>query len=146
LHIYFAFLQPFYSFVDDLTYISAAFRMIEHFQCPPVAGNVCNYEHPPLSKLLMALGFEIFGKYSTVGSAAGTTANQFGGRFFQMLMGSFSAPVVYLIVSKVTGNWKTSFLAAVFMLVDPLYFTLASTAILDDAMAFFALLAILTYF
>src|SRR5208283_5567332 len=93
LHIYFAFLQPFYSFVDDLTYISAAFRMIEHFQCPPVAGNVCNYEHPPLSKLLMALGFEIFGKYSTVGSAAGTTANQFGGRFFQMLMGSFSAPV-----------------------------------------------------
>jgi hypothetical protein len=142
-HVYVALIQPIYDFVDDRTYLAAAFSILQGTKCPLVAGNSCNYEHPPLSKLLMALGFEIFGKTQVVGPSVGVGANQIGGRFFNMLMGSFSAPVLYLVVNRVSRNWKMAVLSGIFLLVDPLYFTLASTAELDIPMVFFALVALL---
>ena len=143
LHFYVALIQPIYYFVDDRTYLAAAFSILNGMKCATVAGNGCNYEHPPLSKLLMALGFEIFGRTQVVGPAVGVAANQFGGRFFNMLMGSLSVPVLYLVVNKISGNWKMAFVATLFLLVDPLYFTLASSAELDIPMVFFALVALL---
>ena len=142
VHIYVALIQPIYDFVDDRTYLAAAFSILQGTKCATVAGNSCNYEHPPLSKLLMALGFEIFGQTQTVGGSVGVGANQIGGRFFNMLLGSVSAPVLYLVVNRISENWKVAFLAALFLLVDPLYFTLASTAELDIPMVFFALFAL----
>jgi len=142
-HIYVALMQPIYDFVDDRTYLAAAFGILEGSKCPLVAGNSCNYEHPPLSKLLMALGFEIFGKTQVLGPSIGVGANQIGGRFFNMLMGSFSASILYLVVNRISGNWKMAFLSGLFLLADPLYFTLASTAELDIPMVFFALAALL---
>src|SRR5271157_5218302 len=53
LHIYFAFIQPNYSFPDDTTYVSAAVHILTGKQCATVVENPCNYEHPPLSKLLL---------------------------------------------------------------------------------------------
>src|ERR1700722_4313688 len=96
-HIYIAFIQPIYYFVDDRTYLAAAFSILDGTKCATAAGNGCNYEHPPLSKLLMALGFEIFGRTQVVGPSVGIGANQIGGRFFNMLMGSLSVPVLYLV-------------------------------------------------
>jgi 4-amino-4-deoxy-L-arabinose transferase-like glycosyltransferase len=145
VHIYVAFLQPEYSFVDDQTYLGAAVDIIRGIRCPPVAGTVCNYEHPPLSKLLMAVGFDIFGRTQIIGSGKGAAANQIGPRFFQMMMQSFSAPLLYVVINKMTGNWKMAFLSAIFLLVDPLYFTISSSALLDGPMLFFSLAALLPY-
>ncbi|MGH9919352.1 MAG: hypothetical protein ACRD6W_10875, partial [Nitrososphaerales archaeon] len=50
LHIYTAFLQGDYSFIDDYVYVDAAIRLVLGRTCPAVAGNACNYEHPPLAK------------------------------------------------------------------------------------------------
>ena len=145
VHLYVAFLQSQYSFVDDLTYLNAAVDVLRGTHCAPTGGNPCNYEHPPLSKLLMALGFEMSGGAQIIGTATGVVANQFGPRFFQMIMGSLSAPVLYLVVNKMTGNWKMAFLSALFLLVDPLNFTVSSSALIDGPMLFFSLAALLPY-
>jgi hypothetical protein len=142
VHMYVASFQIEYAYIDDITYLSAAVHILDRTACPLMVGNGCNYEHPPLSKMLMALGFGIFGRVATFGPEAGVGANQFGGRFFQMLMESLSAPIMYLVINRISGNWKMAFLAGVFILVDPLYFTISSTAILDTPMVFFGLLGL----
>jgi hypothetical protein len=146
LHLWIASVQANYAYVDDITYLSASIDILDKTRCALVAGNGCNYEHPPLTKVIMAVGFLIFGRVATFGTQAGVGANQFAGRLFQMLMDALSAPLMYLIVNKMSdGNWKMSLVAAAFILVDPLYFTLSSTAILDTPMVFFGILALLPY-
>jgi hypothetical protein len=140
-----AFIEPSYSFVDDLIYVGSAIHMVLGEQCAPAAGNFCNYEHPPLAKLLIALGFEIFGRTQLVGNLPGIGINQLGGRIFQIIMASFMAPITYLVVNKMSGNWGMAFLAGLFVLVDPLLFSLSLTAGIDVAMVFFAELALLPY-
>jgi hypothetical protein len=140
-----AFIEPSYSFVDDLIYVGSAIHMVLDQQCAPAAGNLCNYEHPPLAKLLMALGFEIFGRAQVVGNLPGIGINQLGGRIFQIITASFMAPLTYLIVNRMSGNWRMASLAGLFVLVDPLFFSLSLTAGIDVAMVFFAELALLPY-
>ena len=137
--------EPSYSFVDDLTYVSSAIHLVLGEQCAAKAGNPCNYEHPPLAKLLMAAGFEIFGRTQTFGANVGVGINQLGGRIFQIIMASFMAPITYLVVNRMSGNWKMAFLSGLFVLVDPLLFSLSLTAGLDVAMVFFGELALLPY-
>lgn len=143
--LYIAFIQPLYSFVDDLTYISAAIHILMGQKCPALPGNACNYEHPPLAKAILAVGFTIFGRVQVVGSDPGVAANQFGGRFFSIVMASLIAPIVYLVVNKMSGNWKMAFVSSLFVLVDPLLFTLSLTAGIDVTMVFFAVLALFPY-
>ncbi len=143
LHIYTAFLQPDYSFVDDYTYVGAALRIVLGRQCTLVAENPCNYEHPPLAKLIMALGFLIFGKAQTIGPLVGVGINQLGGRFFQILMNFLASPILFLVVKRISGNWKMAFLAALFLMLDPLYYSLSLTGELDTFMVFFALASLL---
>jgi hypothetical protein len=80
-----------------------------------------------------------------VGSLVGIGINQLGGRIFQIIMASFMAPITYLIVNRMSGNWRMAFLAGLFVLVDPLLFSLSLTAGIDIAMVFFAELALLPY-
>jgi len=143
LHIYIAFLQGDYSFVDDYTYVAASIRLLLGRTCAPVAGNTCNYEHPPLAKLIMALGFAIFGRTEVVGPLVGVGINQLGGRFFQIVMDFLAAPILYLVVNRISCNWKMAFVSALLIAVDPLYYSLSVSAELDDAMLFFALAALL---
>lgn len=146
--LYIAYIQPLYLFVDDLTYMSAAIHMLTGVQCAPVAGNACNYEHPPLAKLFAAAGFAIFGKVMTVSPQPGITgvaANQFAGRYFSIVMASVMAPIIYLVVTKMSGNWRMAFISSLFVLVDPLLFTLSDTAGIDVTMVFFAFLALIPY-
>lgn len=143
LHIYIAFLQGDYSFVDDYTYVGAAIRLLLGRTCLPAAGNACNYEHPPLAKLIMALGFAIFGRTEVVGALVGVGINQLGGRFFQMSMNFLAGPILYLTVKRVSSNWKMAFVSGLLLTVDPLYYSLSVTAELDNAMLFFALAALL---
>jgi 4-amino-4-deoxy-L-arabinose transferase-like glycosyltransferase len=143
LHIYIAFLQTDYSFIDDYVYVEAAIRLVLGRTCDTVAENACNYEHPPLAKLILALGFEIFGRTQTVGSLVGVGINQLGGRFFQMSMDFLAAPILYLVVNRISSNWRMAFAAAILVAVDPLYYTLSLTAEPDNAMLFFALAALL---
>src|SRR5271165_1570367 len=140
-----AFLEPSYSFIDDLIYVGSAIRLDLGETCAPFLGNACNYEHPPLAKLFFSLGFEIFGRTQVVGANIGLGINQLGGRFFQIVMASLLAPITYLIVEKMSGNWTMALLAGLFVLVDPLLFTLSLTAGLDVPMVFFAELAIVPY-
>jgi dolichyl-phosphate-mannose-protein mannosyltransferase len=142
-HMFIASIQVNYAYVDEITYLDAAVHILDRTTCTLVAGSGCNYEHPPLTKMFEALGFAIFGRAATFGSIAGVGANQFGGRIFQMIMESLSAPLLYIIVNRMSGNWKMAFVAALFILVDPLYFTLSSTAILDTPMVFFGILSLL---
>ena len=144
LHLFFALGQQTYSFPDDLTYISAAIHLVLRNPCAPVANNECNYEHPPLAKLILALGFEVFGRTQVVGQEVGVGINQLGGRFFQILMNAAAAPMLFLLVRRTSKNKRMAFFAALFLLVDPLYFAVSTSALLDNAMVFFALAALLS--
>ena len=83
LHVYIAFVQTDYSFVDDKTYVSAAIHLVLGIKCSPIPDNICNYEHPPLAKLLMAAGFEVFGRTQVIGQLVGYGINQLGGVSFR---------------------------------------------------------------
>jgi 4-amino-4-deoxy-L-arabinose transferase-like glycosyltransferase len=144
LHLFFALGQQTYSFPDDLTYVSAAIHLVLGNPCAPLANNECNYEHPPLAKLVLALGFEVFGRTQVVGQEVGVGINQLGGRFFQIVMNATAAPMLFLLVRKTSKNEKMAFFAALFLLVDPLYFAVSTSALLDNAMVFFALAALLS--
>ena len=145
IRLIFAFVEPSYSFVDDLTYASAAIHMALGEKYAAVAQNACNYEHPPLAKLLTALSFDTFGKTQVIGANVGVGVNQLGGRFFQIVMASLMAPLTYLIVNRVSKNREMALLAGIFVLVDPLLFTLSLTAGIDVAMVFFGELALVPY-
>lgn len=144
-HLAFALAQSTYSFPDDLTYVSSVVNLLEGKACAPQANNVCNYEHPPLAKLLIAIGSEVFGGPQAAGQQTVVGISQFGGRLFQVVMSSASAPMLFLLVRRLSGNGRMAFVAAVFLLVDPLYTALSTTLLLDNAMLFFALAAMLLH-
>ena len=92
-------------------------------------GAVCNEEHPPLSKALIALGIMSFGD------------NGFGWRLPSVLAGTFTLVLVYLLTRRLSDD-KTAFLAAFLLGFENLWFTHSSIAMLDIVAFFFSTLGI----
>ena len=85
--------------------------------------------HPPLGKWLIALGIKVFGD------------SGFGWRFTTALVGSLMIPLVALIAQRLFRSSLLTGLASALMAIDGLALVHSRTALLDNFLAFFVLLA-----
>ncbi|MGA2199406.1 MAG: glycosyltransferase family 39 protein [Nitrososphaerales archaeon] len=118
--------------MDEIYYVPAAQALLSGEKCGPYLDN-CNLEHPFLSKAIIAAGIAIFGD------------NDFGWRFFEVLLGTASIPIVFGICWSVTRDPRLSLFAAYLLAFETLFFVHSSIAVIDIQMIFFALLAFLVY-
>jgi len=119
--------------MDEVYYVPAAQTMLSGEKCAPYADN-CNLEHPFLSKAFVAAGIAIFGNTA------------FGWRIFQVILGTFSVPVIFGICWAITKNQRLSLYAAFLLAFETLFFVHSSIAVIDVGAIFFSLLGFLFYF
>lgn len=118
--------------MDEIYYVPAAQALLTGEKCGPYIDN-CNLEHPFLSKAFIAAGIVLFGN------------NDFGWRFFVVLLGTACIPVLFAICWKVTRDSTLSLFAAYLLAFETLFFVHSSMAVIDIQGIFFALLAFLVY-
>jgi 4-amino-4-deoxy-L-arabinose transferase-like glycosyltransferase len=118
--------------MDESYYVPAAETLLNGTQCGPAVPN-CNTEHPFLSKALIAAGIAMLGD------------NASGWRVFNVLLGTFSLPLLFALVLRLSGSRKASYLSAMLLALDVMFFSDSSAALIDVPMAFFALLAFVLY-
>ncbi|RJS24940.1 hypothetical protein DRW03_07345 [Corallococcus sp. H22C18031201] len=114
--------QPAAAYVfDEAHYVPAAKCLIN--------GTVCNEEHPPLAKALIAVSIQLFGDRG------------FGWRLPSVLAGSFTLALVYLLTRRFTDS-RVALLAAFLLGFENLWFVHSSIAMLDIPAFFFAMLGV----
>jgi 4-amino-4-deoxy-L-arabinose transferase-like glycosyltransferase len=118
--------------MDEIYYVPAAQALLSGEKCAAGQDN-CNIEHPFLSKAVIAAGIAIFGN------------NAFGWRFFEVVLGTLSIPVLFGICWSLTRDAKISLFAAYLLAFETLFFIHSSMAVIDVQSIFFALLAFLVY-
>jgi 4-amino-4-deoxy-L-arabinose transferase-like glycosyltransferase len=119
--------------MDEVYYVPAAQTLLAGEKCAPYADN-CNLEHPFLSKAFIAAGITVFGN------------SAFGWRIFEVLLGTFSVPVLFGICWSVTRNARLSLYASFLLAFETLFFVHSSIAVIDISAIFFGLLGFLFYF
>lgn len=85
--------------------------------------------HPSLGKWLISIGIALFGDDS------------FGWRFTTALVGMMSVILLYLIALRLFQSTKTALFAALLLAVDGLAIVMSRTALLDNFLTLFVLLA-----
>ena len=118
--------------MDEVYYVPSAQTLLSGEKCAPYADN-CNLEHPFLSKAIIAAGIAIFGN------------NVFGWRIFEVLLGTFSIPLVFGICWAITRNARFSLFASFLLAFETLFFVQSSITVIDIHAIFFGLLGILFY-
>ncbi len=118
--------------MDEVYYVPTAENMLNGTQCGPTVP-YCNTEHPFLSKALISAGIAVFGD------------NSFGWRIFNVLLGTFSLPLLFALVYKVSGDKRPAYLASALLGLDIMFFTQSSAALIDIPGVFFGLLAFVAY-
>jgi dolichyl-phosphate-mannose-protein mannosyltransferase len=83
------------------------------------------YTHPPLGKVLIMVGIDIFGM------------TPFGWRFMGALFGILMIPAMYLLAKQLLRRSSPAFLAAFLMAVDCMHFTQSRIATIDVFAVFF---------
>lgn len=114
--------KPPNSYVFDEAYYVPAAKCL-------IARTVCNEEHPPLAKALIALGIRMFGDRA------------FGWRLSSVLAGCFTLVPVYLLTRRFSGS-AVALLAAFLLGFENLWFVHSSIAMLDIPAFFFAMLGV----
>ncbi len=92
------------------------------------------WTHPPLGKVLMMVGVDLFGM------------TPFGWRFMGALMGVLMLPVLYLMVKQLGGSRKIAALAMLLFALDSMHFTQTRIATIDSYAVFFIMLMYLFMF
>lgn len=90
--------------------------------------------HPPLGKVLMMVGVQIFGM------------TPFGWRFMGALVGVLMVPLMYLLVKQLTHSTRLSFIAMFLLSVDSMHFTQTRIATIDSYSVFWIMLMYLFMF
>ncbi len=90
--------------------------------------------HPPLGKVLMMLGVQLFGM------------TPFGWRFMGTLLGCLMLPVMYLMVKQLLKKTEYAALAMVLLALDCMHFTQTRIATIDTYGVFFIMLMYLFMF
>lgn len=119
LPLHFSFLNS--SYFDEIYHARTALEHIE---------GVWPYEitHPPLGKILIALGIELFGM------------NPFGWRFSGTVCGILMLPILYFFLKALFGNFIIPFSGTLIFAADFMHFTQTRIATIDSFSVFFILL------
>lgn len=109
-------------YFDEIYFSRSAIEFVNH-QMP------IERTHPPLGKLVQAIGVAAFGE------------TPFGWRIMGVLFGTLMVPLMYLIGKKLFGTWIGGFSAAFLFSFDFMHFTMARIGTVDTYMVFFTLLS-----
>jgi dolichyl-phosphate-mannose-protein mannosyltransferase len=85
--------------------------------------------HPPLGKLIQAMGVAVFGE------------TPFGWRIMGVVFATLIIPLMYLLGKKLFGTWIGGFSAAFLIAFDFMHFTMARIGTVDTYVVFFSLLS-----
>jgi dolichyl-phosphate-mannose-protein mannosyltransferase len=85
------------------------------------------WTHPPLGKLIQAVGIAVFG------------LSPFGWRIMGVIFATLMIPLIYLLGKKLFGTWIGGFSAAFLLTFDFLHFTMARMGTGDTYLVFFSL-------
>ena len=96
--------------------------------------SIYEWTHPPLGKLVMMLGIDLFGM------------TPFGWRFMGALVGVLMVPLMYLLAKQLTKSAKLSFIAMCLMALDSMHFTQTRIATIDSYAVFWIMLEYLFMF
>ena len=109
------------AYFDEIYHVRTAF---EHMR------NIYPYEisHPPLGKLIIALGISIFG------------FNPFGWRFMGTLFGTLMLPVMYCFIKNLFGKRSAAVCGTLLLAFDFMHFTQTRIATIDSYGVFFILI------
>jgi predicted membrane-bound dolichyl-phosphate-mannose-protein mannosyltransferase len=109
-------------YFDEVYFARAAENYVNH-QIPH------ERTHPPLGKLIQAMGVAVFGE------------TPFGWRIMGVLFATLMIPLIYLLGKKLFGTWIGGFSAAFLLAFDFMHFTMARIGTVDTYVAFFSLLS-----
>ena len=115
------------SYFDEIYHARTAY---EHLHGMPVY----EWTHPPLGKVWMMLGIQIFGM------------TPFGWRFMGALAGVLMLPVMYLLVKQLTRDSRLSMIAMCLLALDSMHFTQTRIATIDSYAVFWIMLEYLFMF
>lgn len=123
---------------EGVYYAPAASLILNGTQCGVSAAGAevpgaCNLEHPYLAKAFIAAGMAVFG------------TNVAGVRLFEVLLGTFSLPLLYLLAVKMSGDRRLGYVATLFFAFDVMFFVHSSTGLIDVQQVFFVLLGLVMY-
>ncbi|QQG49114.1 MAG: glycosyltransferase family 39 protein [archaeon] len=119
--------------MDETYYVPAAQAILSGAQCAPYADN-CNMEHPPLAKALIAGGIAVLG------------LDDLGWRLPNVILGTLSIPLLFVLVYLLTRNRALSYFSTLLFASDTLFFVHSSAALIDVPSVFFSLVGLVLYF
>jgi len=105
-------------YFDEIYHARTAFEHIHNLE-------PYEWTHPPLGKLLMAIGILVFGM------------NPFGFRIVGMLFGVAMLPLMYLLGKKIFNDWRFATATSLLMMFDFMHFTQTRIATIDVYGTFF---------
>ena len=108
-------------FFDEIYHARTAYEYL--YQLPTY-----EYTHPPLGKIFIMLGINVFGM------------TPFGWRFAGTLFGILMIPAIFALAKVLFGNSKLALLSAVLLAFDNLHFTQTRLATIDTYVVFFVIL------
>lgn len=113
---------------DELYYVDGARDLLDYGV--EIDGSAPEFVvHPPLGKWLISIGIAIFGDDS------------FGWRFTTAAIGIASVILLYLVALKLFDSKLIALVAAALMAIDGLAIVMSRTALLDNFLTFFVILA-----
>ena len=115
------------SYFDEIYHARTAFEHLHGM-------NAYEWTHPPLGKVLMMVGVQVFGM------------TPFGWRFMGALVGVLMVPLMYLMVKQLTKDTRLSFIAMALMALDSMHFTQTRIATIDSYAVFWIMLMYLFMF
>ncbi len=119
--------------MDETYYVPSAQGILSGDKCAPYADS-CNMEHPPLAKALIAAGIAVFG------------VNDFGWRIANILLGTLSIPLLFVLAYLLSSNRRLAYAATLLFAADIMFFVHSSTALIDVPAVFFSLVGFVLYF
>ena len=115
------------SYFDEIYHARTAFEHLHGM-------NAYEWTHPPLGKVLMMVGIDLFGM------------TPFGWRFMGALVGVLMVPLMYLLAKQLTKDVRLSFIAMCLMALDSMHFTQTRIATIDSYAVFWIMLMYLFMF
>ncbi len=109
------------SYFDEIYHVRTAYEHME-------AQEPYEISHPPLGKLIIAIGISIFG------------LNPFGWRFMGTFVGILMLPLIYILVKRMFGGRAVPAAVSFLMATDFMHFAQTRIATIDSYSVFFILL------
>ena len=109
------------TYFDEIYHARTAYELLH-------GESVYEWTHPPLGKVLMMIGIQIFGM------------TPFGWRFMGTLIGVLMLPLMYLLAKQLTKSTRLSFIAMMLLALDSMHFTQTRIATIDSYAVFWIML------